>query len=121
MNEKIIRLFELWKQQIEQNELQWNLDKETETYFLNLIKEIDDCIYSLRNTEQILDRFLDTKHQKHTFDIMNEDKEILEIFSKLEDEDFENLTTQQERECEFERTRTNKDKMAWVRKHKKLK
>ena len=52
---------------------------------------------------------------------MNEEKEILEIFSKLEDEDFENLTTQQERECEFERTRTNKDKMAWVRKHKKLK
>ena len=51
MNEKIIRLFKLWKQQIEQNELQWNLDKETETYFLNLIKEIDDCIYSLRNTE----------------------------------------------------------------------
>jgi hypothetical protein len=51
MNEKIIKLFEIWKQHIDQSELQWNLDKDTETYFFNLIKEIDDCINSLRNTE----------------------------------------------------------------------
>ena len=52
MNEKIIRLFEIWKQHIDEGELQWNLDKETETYFLNLIKEIDECIYSLNNNNR---------------------------------------------------------------------
>ena len=50
---------------------------------------------------------------------MNEDKEILEIFSKLEDDDFENTSMQEQRMHEYERDRINKEKMAWVRSHKR--
>ena len=69
----------------------------------------------------MVNRFLDTKHQEHTFDIMNEDKDILEIFSKLEDEDFESVSMREQRMNEYERDRINKEKMAWVRSHRKLK
>lgn len=52
---------------------------------------------------------------------MNEDKDILEIFSKLEDEDFESVSMREQRMHEYERDRINKEKMAWVRSHRKLK
>ncbi len=45
---KVIKILEIFKQYIEESELQWNPDEETETYFLNLIKEIDESVCSLR-------------------------------------------------------------------------
>lgn len=46
---------------------------------------------------------------------MNEDKEIKNIFEKLEDSDFENQTSRDEREFLSLRERSNQNKMKRVR------